>query len=89
MTAFSLTPKQQQKLNVWLEEQEKILLQKQKLSMSESDWKDLTSDGEYPYYGAIGGGIQYIFNPTSIGVAVSVKYLPTGEEIDLTDYDEW
>jgi hypothetical protein len=89
MTAFTLSLKQEQKLNVWLEEQEKILLQKQKPSMSESDWKDLTSDGEYPYCGAIGGGIQYIFNPTSIGVGVRVKYLPTGEEIDLTDYDEW
>jgi hypothetical protein len=89
MTAFSLNLKQEQKLKIWLQEQEKILLQKQKHSMNETEWKDLTSNGEYPYYGAIGGGIQYIFNPTSIGVAVSVKYLPTGEEIDLTDYDEW
>jgi hypothetical protein len=89
MTAFTLSLKQEQKLSVWLREQEKILIQKQKLSMSESEWKHLTSDGKYPYYGAIGGGIQYIFNPTSIGVAVRVKYLPTGEEIDLTDYDEW
>ena len=89
MTAFTLSLKQEQKLNVWLKEQEKILLQKQKLSMSESEWKHLTCNGEYPYYGAIGGGVQYIFNPTSIGVAVSVRYLPTGEEIDLTDYEEW
>jgi hypothetical protein len=89
MITFSLNLKQEQKLRSWLKEQEKILIQKQKLSMSESDWKDLTCDGEYPYYGTIGSGIQYIFNPTSIGVAVRVRYLPTGEEIDLTDYDEW
>ena len=89
MTIFSLTSEQEHKLKIWLEEQEKFLLQKQKNIMSESEWRDLTSNGEYPYYGAIGGGIRYMFNPTSLGVVVKVEYTPTGEQIDLTDYDQW
>jgi len=89
MTMFSLSDKQQQKLNTWLEVQEKAFLEKQKLSMSASDWKHLTLDGKYPYYGTISGAIKYIFYPTSIGVVVKVEYTPTGDIIDLTDYDEW
>jgi hypothetical protein len=89
MITFSLTPNQEEKIRIWLEKCEAEFVQKQKLSMSESEWKYLTSDGKYPYYGAIGGAVQYIFIPTSIGVAVKAKFTPTGEEINLTDYDEW
>lgn len=43
--------------------------------------------GNVPYYGAVGGGLEYIFTPTSIGVIVKVKEAYTGLELDLTDWD--
>lgn len=86
---FSVSEKQQERLNTWLKEQEKILLKKQKATMLEEDYLHLTNNGEYPYYGAIGGGIEYIFVPTSIGTALRVKFMSSGQEINLTDYENW
>ena len=39
--------------------------------------------------GAIGGQFTFKFIPTSIGTIVKVKYYHTGEELDLTDYDDF
>jgi len=53
------------------------------------------SDGvEYPYTGAIGGGLTYSFSPTGLGVITVVthpKMDNTGEnfELNLTDYSSW
>ncbi len=41
-----------------------------------------------PVTGPIGGHFSYCFTPTSIGIIVKVKHYK-GEEIDLTDYDEF
>lgn len=38
--------------------------------------------------GAIGGRFTYIFTPTGVGTATTVK-CACGEECDLTDYDMW
>lgn len=38
--------------------------------------------------GTIGGGISYIFSPTSIGDGITVK-CSCGEECDVTDYSSW
>ncbi|HEX2231281.1 MAG TPA: hypothetical protein VHG34_03750 [Nitrososphaeraceae archaeon] len=40
-----------------------------------------------PYYGACGGGYDYKFIPTSIGLITKVENVATKEEIDLTDYE--
>lgn len=32
--------------------------------------------------------LSYVFAPTSLGV-VTKAVLPTGEELDLTEYDDW
>ena len=40
------------------------------------------------YAGAIGGTYTWCFTPTSIGMATNVK-CSCGEEIDITNYDEW
>jgi hypothetical protein len=42
-----------------------------------------------PYYGAIGGAYIYSFCPTGVGCTVKVRHSVTGEEVDLTSYDEW
>ena len=41
------------------------------------------------YYGAIGGVLTYSFTPTGLGVIFTVKHDATGNELDLTDVDEW
>jgi hypothetical protein len=40
------------------------------------------------YTGAIGGGIEFIFEPTGIGDIVKVRYLGK-HELDLTETDTW
>ncbi len=37
---------------------------------------------------AIGGAFTYSFTPTSLGDVIKVKYF-TGDEIDLSDYEDW
>ena len=39
--------------------------------------------------GAIGGGIQFIFTPTYIADACSIRCDICGEEKNITDYDSW
>ena len=39
--------------------------------------------------GAIGGHINYIFTPTSIGNGKSIHCSICGEEENITDYDCW
>jgi len=41
------------------------------------------------YKGAIGGHINFIFTPTSIGDACSIRCDICGEEENITDYDCW
>jgi hypothetical protein len=44
---------------------------------------------EFRALGAIGGSYTYSFTPTTLGVVVKVKNNANGEEIDLTDYENW
>jgi hypothetical protein len=37
-------------------------------------------------FGAVGGGVEYSFTPTGLGVIIKIKCL--GEELDLTS-DNW
>ena len=39
--------------------------------------------------GAIGGHMEFIFTPTSIGDACSIRCDICGEEKNITDYDCW
>lgn len=84
---FELDEKQVEKLNVWKKEQNK------KVAVAQDKYgdKDLPSfrmEGE-AYYGACGGGYEYIFTPCSLGVGITVRNIITGEEINLTDYENW
>lgn len=42
-----------------------------------------------PYYGAIAGAYRFSFTPTALGTVVIVSHVETGEELNLTDYDDW
>ena len=41
------------------------------------------------YKGAIGGYIDFIFTPTSIGDGIRVKCSICDKEENITDYDNW
>lgn len=41
------------------------------------------------YKGTIGGGVEYIFTPTTIGDSISIKCTICDEEENITDYDSW
>ena len=41
------------------------------------------------YKGAIGGHINFIFTPTSIGDACTIKCTICGAEENITDYNCW
>lgn len=84
---FELTPQQEEKLNTWLALQYKEKIEEQRKTMSPEDFSCLTLDGEFPYTGAIGGGLTYCFSPTSLGVITVVKFFD--KQIDLTDYAMW
>lgn len=86
---FEITKEQQHKIDLWIKKQDQVALESQKLLMSEQDFEDLTCGGKYPYCGTIGGGIQYIFIPTSVGTICKIKHSLTNKELDVTDYDNW
>lgn len=50
--------------------------------------KRLVQDNEL-YYGAIGGGLSFIFNNTSIGYILTVKEHTTGKELNVTEALDW
>lgn len=73
---FHVTPEEQEKINVFIEKQDKI-------------WQATKEGCECPHYGAIGGAYRYTFTPTSIGVVFKVENIATKAVLDLTDYDSW
>lgn len=86
---FELTPEQVEKVSKWYEEVSQKVIEKQKETMLPEDFDEHTSGGKYPYYGAIGGGLTYMFSKTSLGTVVIVEEAITGEKLDVTDYDHW
>lgn len=89
MNVFSLEPEQLAKIHEWSEAQDQIVLAGQREKMSPEEFNHLTMGGQYPYYGAIGGGLTYCFTPTSLGVVVKVRHGATNAELDVSDYDSW
>lgn len=83
---FELTERQANKLKVW---ECKIREKAFQLQYDRDELDEYSVKFHEPYYGAIGGGLTYSFTPTALGTVVKVKEAITGEEIDLTDYDEW
>lgn len=57
----------------------------------ESAAKEFENTHKHPeiYKGAIGGHIQYVFIPTSLGNAITVKCSICDAEENITDYNIW
>lgn len=87
MIEFEFDKKQVDQLTEWCKAQDKIVLERQRQTMSPDEFDDLTDAGSYAYYGAIGGSITYMLTPTSIGMFVHVKNTITHDVLDLTDYE--
>ncbi len=90
---FELTKRQSEMLEEWLEKQDKISIDKQKIEVSLTDpfydiFKESWEQG-FPYSGTTGSNITYCFTPTTLGMIVKVKHHVSLEEIDLTEYDKW
>lgn len=93
---FEITSAELNKVNHWLYSTvypAEIAFQKKKIkkrdparAYAEEMWEE-----GYPYTGASGGGLSYVFTPTSIGVQLLAKYKALGPEavLDLTDYGSW
>jgi len=89
MNIFSLDVEQIEKINTWAEEQDRIVLERQRRTMTPEEFDHLTMNGQYPYYGAIGGGLTYSFTPTGLGVVVKITHNATNAVLDASDYDNW
>jgi hypothetical protein len=96
---FKLDEMQEKKLAEWKKEQNKKVSDMQDeieaaaLALAEAGFEDCNipscrMKGE-AYYGVCGGGYSYVFTPNSLGMGISVSNTITGEEIDLTDYENW
>lgn len=86
---FELTPAQVEKVSKWYAQVSQKVIDKQRETMLPEDFDEQTAFGEMPYYGAIGGGLTYMFSNTSLGTVVIVEEAITGEKLDVTDYEDW
>lgn len=92
MYSFSLTDNQTIRLCQWTAEQNRVAVEEQRKNppahvsreLLESCW-----ESGYPYGGAIGGSLTFMFTPTGLGVVTKVRDAFTGQELDLSDYGDW
>jgi hypothetical protein len=85
---FEIPEDKFEQFNVWREEQDKIAAEKQK--EDEELCKMIEDCGlGFPYYGATGGNLKFMFTPCSIGVTIQVEHLYTKAVLDLTNYEDW
>jgi hypothetical protein len=94
MLKFSITDEQQAKVEKWLREEvypAVIADQKARTPVDDPAYEisKYCWDQGHPYGGAIGGGVSYVFTPTSIGVVVHAQEDYTSKSIDITDYDHF
>lgn len=90
---FQITEDQYKKIDEWLKNTiypEAIRIQKKKVKQPGPEYR-ISWEGGYPYEGAVGGGLQYVFIPTSIGTISKVVYktYDMNVELDLTDYENF
>jgi hypothetical protein len=92
---FETTQKQDNQIKNWLHKTVyPIVVAKQKESghYDNEEFYFICYDGvQYPYEGAIGGGLTWKFTGTSIGDIIVAVYNCAGLEFELnvTDYDSW
>lgn len=93
---FTVYPEEQAKIAAWLKDTVyPAIIAKQKAAFEASlNAVDLVTaqacwDAGQPWEGCSGGGLTYMFIPTTIGQVTKVKYHGFDEVFDATDYDCW
>lgn len=90
---FEISPEDSDRIDTWLREEVfPPIVAEQKNDPSIAHFIVKIGNTEYPYDGAIGGGLTYRFTPTSLGIAYSVTYAERSKwekTLDLTDYASW
>jgi hypothetical protein len=92
MYNFTLTDEQTIQLCQWTAEQNRKAVAEQRINPPvgvSCDLLDACWSQGYPYGGAIGGSLTFMFTPTGLGVVTRVRDAFTLEEIDLSDYGDW
>lgn len=87
VTRFTVNKAEQDTIDAWLKSllPEILALQKEQRGTSVDSF--LMPDE--PYYGAIGGGVEYRFTPTGLGDILIVKESTTGKELNVSDALDW
>lgn len=80
---FSVDAEEQQVIDKWFAELQRKLIAEKKAKQD-----TLCAEGEV-YYGAIGGGLTYMFTPTGLGTILVVKESSSGEELNVTAALDW
>lgn len=89
MRDFEITASQRKAVSEWHESIKSEIIEAQRKTMAPDDFSRNTSDGKYPYYGSISGGLTYSFTPTGLGVMLVVTEHSTRKSINLTEYEKW
>jgi hypothetical protein len=86
---FELAPGDNEKISAWLQEvvYPPIIASQKLKNAPDSQPVGDEAGNEYPYEGAIGGGLTYSFTPTGLGIVIKVESY--GQVLDLTDYGSW
>jgi hypothetical protein len=84
---FELTPLELRRSEKFRKKQNKktIRLEKRDKKLRKNPAAQECWDGGYPY----NTDYEYIFTPTSIGLAVKIKNKYTGDSKNITDYGSW
>lgn len=87
MIRFEISDEQEDIIEKWLYNAVRTRMTEQdKLGVVDPVRLECWKEG-YPYEGAIGGGLEYLFIPTSLGTIFKVRYHDW--VLDLTDYGSW
>lgn len=92
MYTFTLTDEQTIRLCQWTAEQNRVAVELQKANPPEGAPRELLEscwEEGFPYGGAIGGSLTFMFTPTGLGVVTRVRDAFTHQELDLSDYEDW
>lgn len=90
---FEIDTEQKAKAEKWLFEEiyPQIVAEQKKSIINPTQFHLMCWEDGYPYEGAIGGGLSFLFTPNSIGLTVQAVYSTRDKtyKLDLTDYDQW
>lgn len=84
---FEVTDADEARITKWLQEEVYPELRKSR-KHKKIQWHDY-DDAMYPYAGAIGGDITYIFTPNSLGYVTEVEEHFSKKRLNITDYSSW